>query len=166
MSRGELLRKVVHIGCGGFAFLLRDLLPAQAAAMAVAAFVFNWQVLPRIGGRALWRGADHAHGYPRGILLYPLVGAGPHPLLLERASGWRPRSGVSLAFGDGWPRSWARPWADRACPGTASKGWVGLAAFVVFGTLGAAGAHRLDAAPAPGSLRLARAAHPRGGLRD
>ena len=55
MPRGELLRKLVHVGCGGFAFLLRVLTPPQAALMAGAAFLFNWQVLPRIGGRARTR---------------------------------------------------------------------------------------------------------------
>ena len=30
-------------------------------------------LLPRLGGRGLWREADHGRGYPPGILLYPLA---------------------------------------------------------------------------------------------
>src|SRR6266571_4819785 len=56
LPRGELARKLVHIGCVAFAFLLRYMSAGQAAAMASAAFLFNWQVLPRVGGKGLWRG--------------------------------------------------------------------------------------------------------------
>jgi len=137
LSRGELLRKLVHIGCVAFAFLLRYMSGAQAAAMAAAAFLFNWQVLPRVGGKGLWRGADHARGYPIGILLYPLAVLGL--ILWFWNSLWIAAAlwGV-LAVGDGMasvvgqavggPRL---PWNDR-------KGWAGFAAFVVFGTLAAA----------------------------
>ena len=137
LSRGELLRKLVHIGCVAFAFLLRYMSGAQAAAMAGAAFLFNWQVLPRIGGKSLWRGADHAQGYPMGILLYPLSVLGL--ILWFWNSLWIAAAlwGV-LAVGDGMasvvgqavggPRL---PWNDR-------KGWAGSLAFVLFGTLAAA----------------------------
>ena len=137
MSRGELLRKLVHIGCGGFAFLLRDLRPAQAAALAVAAFVFNWQVLPRIGGRTLWRGPDHSHGYPRGILLYPLSVLAL--ILYFWSSLWMAAAlwGV-LAFGDGSASLVGQTVGGPRLPWNRDKGWVGLVAFVVFGTLGAA----------------------------
>ena len=137
LPQGELARKLVHIGCVAFAFLLRYMSGAQAAAMALAAFVFNWQVLPRVGGKGLWRGADHAKGYPIGILLYPLSVLGL--ILWFWSSLWMAAAlwGV-LAVGDGMaslvgqavggPRL---PWNDR-------KGWAGLAAFVLFGTLAAA----------------------------
>src|SRR5260221_13375906 len=109
----------------------------QAAAMAVAGVVFNWQILPRIGGKALWRGADHAKGYPLGILLYPLSVLGL--TLWFWSSLWMAAAiwGV-LAVGDGMasvvgqaaggPRL---PWNDR-------KSWPGFVAFVGFGTLAAA----------------------------
>ena len=58
VSSGELRRKLVHISVGGFALLLRFLTPFQAVLMAIAAFIFNWQVLPRIGGKQLWRGGE------------------------------------------------------------------------------------------------------------
>ena len=72
LTSGELKRKLVHVGVGAFALLLRYLTWPEAAALAAGAFLFNWQVLPRLGGRALWRENDHGAGYPIGILLYPL----------------------------------------------------------------------------------------------
>ena len=47
----EARRKLVHIAVGGFALLLRFMTWRQAALMAVAAVFFNWQALPRLGGR-------------------------------------------------------------------------------------------------------------------
>ena len=52
--------------------------------------------------------------------------------------GWPPRAGASSPWATGWPRSWASRSAARASRGTRDKGWVGLGAFVVFGTLAAA----------------------------
>jgi uncharacterized protein (TIGR00297 family) len=43
----------------------------QAAAMAALALVFNLVLLPRLGGRQLYRPVDHERGFPLGILLYP-----------------------------------------------------------------------------------------------
>ena len=137
MSRGEILRKVVHVGCGGFAFLLRDLSPPQASALAVSAFLFNWQVLPRMGGRTLWRSADHAQGFPRGILLYPLSVLAL--ILYFWSSLWMAAAlwGV-LAFGDGSASLVGQTVGGPRLPWNRDKGWAGLAAFIVFGTLGAA----------------------------
>ena len=137
MSRGELLRKIVHVGCGGFAFLLRDLSPPQASALAVSAFLFNWQVLPRMGGRTLWRSADHAQGFPRGILLYPLSVLAL--ILYFWSSLWMAAAlwGV-LAFGDGSASLVGQTVGGPRLPWNRDKGWAGFAAFIVFGTLGAA----------------------------
>ena len=137
LSRSELLRKVVHIGCGGFAFLLRDLDGWQAAAMAVVAFLFNWQVLPRIGGRELWRPGDRDKGYPLGILLYPLAVLGL--VLFFWRSPWMAAAiwGI-LAFGDGAASLVGTALGGPRLPWNARKGVVGSLAFVVFGTLGAA----------------------------
>jgi uncharacterized protein (TIGR00297 family) len=137
LSRGERLRKLVHVSCGGFAFLLRDLHPAQAAAMATLAFLFNWQVLPRIGGRRLWREGEHAQGYPRGILLYPLSVLGL--ILFFWGAPWMAAAlwGV-LAFGDGMATVLGQALGGPRLPWNQDKGYAGLAAFVVFGTLGAA----------------------------
>jgi uncharacterized protein (TIGR00297 family) len=137
LSRSELLRKIVHIGCGGFAFLLRDLSPGQAAAMAVAAFLFNWQVLPRIGGRELWRPGDRDKGYPLGILLYPLAVLGL--ILFFWASPWMAAAmWAILAFGDGPASLIGSALQGPRLPWNPRKGVIGSLAFVIFGTLGAA----------------------------
>jgi uncharacterized protein (TIGR00297 family) len=137
LGRGELLRKLVHVGCVAFAFLLRFLSGAQAAAMAVAAFVFNWQVLPRIGGRSLWRRTDQAKGYPLGILLYPLSVLGLvlyfwHSLWMA-AAVW----GV-LAVGDGMASLVGQTVGGPRLPWNRDKGWAGFLSFVVFGAGAAA----------------------------
>ena len=69
----ENARQWVHVGSAAFALLLRVLTWWQAAAMAAAALLFNLLVLPRIGGRRLYRPVDEARGFPLGILLYPLA---------------------------------------------------------------------------------------------
>ena len=91
----------MHIGSGLFALLLRVLNGWQAAALAAAALVFNVVLLPRVGGRQLYRPVDHARGFPLGILLYPLAVllltlAFPSRLDIA-AAAW----GI-LAFGDGF----------------------------------------------------------------
>ena len=137
LARGEIARKVVHIGCVGFAFLLRYMNGAQAAAMAAAAFVFNWLVLPRIGGKAIWRGADHAKGYPAGILLYPLSVLGL--TLWFWSSLWMAAAiwGV-LAVGDGMASVVGQAAGGPRLPWNEKKSYAGLVAFVGFGTLAAA----------------------------
>ena len=137
LGRGELARRVVHVGCVAFALLLRWLTWWQAALLALAAFLFNWQVLPRVGGRTMWRGGDVARGYPLGILAYPLAVLGL--VLVFREHLWMAAAGWGiLAVGDGMaslvgqaaggPRL---PWNDR-------KSWLGFASFVVFGSAAAA----------------------------
>jgi uncharacterized protein (TIGR00297 family) len=137
LSRGELARKLVHVGCGGFALLLRYMTGAQAAVLAAAAFLFNWLVLPRIGGKNLWRGADHAKGYPVGILLYPLAVLGL--VLFFWSSLWMAAAvwGV-LAVGDGMASVVGQAVGGPRLPWNRDKGWVGFLAFVVFGALAAA----------------------------
>ncbi len=137
LSRSELLRKLVHIGCVGFAFLLRFMNGAQAAVMAVLALLFNWQVLPRIGGKGLWRGADHERGYPVGILLYPLAVLGL--VLYFWNSLWMAAAvwGI-LAVGDGMASVVGQSVGGPPLPWNQGKGWAGFLAFVVFGTLAAA----------------------------
>ena len=71
-AHSESARQWVHVGSGLFALALRVLTPWQAAAMAATALVFNVVLLPRVGGRRLYRPADDVRGFPLGILLYPL----------------------------------------------------------------------------------------------
>jgi len=136
LTASELKRKVVHIGVGSFAFLLRFLSWPQAAGMAALAFLFNWQLLPRIGGRAIWRGSDREKGYPVGILLYPLAVLGL--VLAFREELWMAGAvWALLAFGDGMASIVGMGLGGPALPWNPKKGWAGFVAFVVFGALGA-----------------------------
>ena len=100
-GHSENARQWVHIGSGLFALLLRVLNGWQAAALAAGALVFNLLLLPRVGGRQLYRPVDHERGFPLGIVLYPLsvlllMLAFPSRLDIA-AAAW----GI-LAFGDGF----------------------------------------------------------------
>jgi len=96
----EQARQWVHIGSGSFALLLRLLTWWQAAALAAFALAFNLLLLPRIGGRRLYRPVDEARGFPLGILIYPLAVLLLILIFPSRldivAAAW----GI-LAFGDG-----------------------------------------------------------------
>src|SRR3989442_4945627 len=94
LTAAEAKRKLVHMGVGGFALLLRFMTWRQAALMAVAAFFFNWHALPRLGGRGLWREGDHRPGQPPGIPLYSLPGVAP--LLLFHHEPWEAAGGLGL----------------------------------------------------------------------
>jgi len=137
VSRSEVARKLVHVGCGGFAFLLRFMSPGEAAGMALLAFAFNWQVLPRIGGKALWRGEDVAKGYPVGILLYPLSVLALvlwfWTALWMAAAVW-----ALLAVGDGMASLLGQALGGPRLPWNHRKSWIGFCSFVVFGTASAA----------------------------
>lgn len=136
LTAAELKRKLLHVAVGGFAFLLRDLTWPQAALMALAAFTFNWLLLPRLGGRRLWREAEHGAGYPLGILLYPL--AVLFLVLLFRHDLWMAAAiwGV-LALGDGMASILGQAVGGPRLPWNPRKGWAGFFAFVVFGAIGA-----------------------------
>ena len=99
-AHSESARQWVHVGSGLFALLLRVLTPWQAAGLAATALVCNIVVLPRVGGRRLYRPVDEARGFPLGILLYPLsvlLLTLIFPTRLDiAAAAW-----AILAFGDG-----------------------------------------------------------------
>jgi uncharacterized protein (TIGR00297 family) len=143
-SHSEHARQWVHIGSGVFAFLLRFLTWWQAAALAAFALLFNMLVLPRIGGRRLYRPADEARGFPLGILLYPLA-----VLLLILAFPTRPDIAASawaiLALGDGAAtlvghsaqrRERGRASLSRALAWNREKTIAGTLGFIVFGAAG------------------------------
>ena len=136
LSAAEAQRKLVHIAVGASALLLRWMNWPEAALMALAAFLFNWRVLPKVGGRALWREGDHGRGYPPGILLYPLAVLGL--VLVFRHELWKAAAvWAVLAAGDGMA-SLAGQWLDGPrLPWNPRKTWAGSAAFVAFGALAA-----------------------------
>src|SRR5262249_14919743 len=69
VTHSETARQWVHVASAGFALLLPFLTWWQATALAATALAFNIAVLPRIGGRRLYRPVDEARGFPLGILL-------------------------------------------------------------------------------------------------
>ncbi len=136
LSNPELMRKLVHIGAGGLACLLRDLPWWGAITLAVAACLHNWLLLPRYGGRELWRGPELTRGYPAGILLYPLSVLGL-VLVFPGEGRWMAAAVWGLlAFGDGMASLVGQLLDGPRLPWNRSKSWAGLLAFVFFGTLG------------------------------
>ncbi len=136
-AHSESARQWVHVGSGVFALLLRVLTPWQAAAMAATALVFNLVLLPRVGGRRLYRPADDVRGFPLGILLYPLS-----VLLLTlifpsrldiAAAAW-----AILAFGDGAATLVGRRSEETSgrLPWNRDKSVAGTLAFIVCGSVG------------------------------
>lgn len=119
---------------GLFALALRFLTSWQAAACAVAAFLFNLLLLPRIGGASLYRPADVARGYPLGILFYPLS-----VLLLVLAFPRRPdiaaASWAILAFGDPAAAAVGTRVGGPRLPWNRDKTSAGTVAFVVAGAV-------------------------------
>jgi uncharacterized protein (TIGR00297 family) len=137
LARGELARRVVHVGCVAVALLLRWLTWWQGALLALGAFLFNWLVLPRVGGKELWRAADVARGYPFGILAYPVAVLGL--ILLFRDRLWMAAAGWGIvAVGDGMASLVGQAAGGPRLPWNTRKGWVGFAAFVACGTLAVA----------------------------
>jgi uncharacterized protein (TIGR00297 family) len=136
-THSESARQWVHIGSGGFAFLLRVLTWWQAAIFAAGALIFNLLVLPRIGGRQLYRPVDTARGFPLGIVLYPLAVLLLILIFSSRldlaAAAW----GV-LAFGDGAATLVGRRVRGRALPWNAEKSIAGTLSFVVCAAIGGA----------------------------
>jgi uncharacterized protein (TIGR00297 family) len=143
-SHSEYARQWVHIGSGLFAFLLRFMTWWQGAALAASALLFNLVLLPRIGGRRLYRPADEARGFPLGILLYPLA-----VLLLILVFPGRPDIAAAawavLAFGDGaatlvgrWSQTIdrRRTSVSRALPWHREKTIAGTAALIGCGAAG------------------------------
>jgi uncharacterized protein (TIGR00297 family) len=136
LSASEAKRKITHVGVGGIAFLLRFLTWEQAALLALGALAFNAFVLPRVGGKSMWREAEHGRGYPLGILLYPAAVLALvlvfHDRLEIAAALW----GI-LAFGDGMASLVGQGAGGPSLPWNDRKSWSGFVAFVVFGTVGA-----------------------------
>jgi len=138
LTGAELARKVVHIGSGGLAFAVRPLGLWGALAMAVAAVLHNLLLLPRYGGRRLWRADESARGHSPGIVLYPVA-----VLLLLLLYGTRLEVAAAawgiLAFGDGMAGlAGLALGRGNPLPWNPAKSWAGMVAFTLFGGAGAA----------------------------
>jgi uncharacterized protein (TIGR00297 family) len=134
--RSEYKRKAVHIGSSAFALLLRWLNFWQASILALGALIFNVWILPRIGGKKLYRDDDHVRGYPLGILLYPLsvlvmILCFPNRLYIA-AAAW----GI-MAWGDGFASVFGRKFGRKKIPWNPDRSYAGSLAFLIFGGLSA-----------------------------
>ncbi len=133
----ETLRQVVHVAFGFVALSLRYLSPLEAVLLLLAALAHNLFLIPRYA-RALWRAEDEARGFSIGIVLYPAVVLGFVLLFLDRpplaAAAW----GI-LAFGDGFATLVGRTVGGPRLPWNSRKTWAGTIAYVVFGSMAAAG---------------------------
>lgn len=137
MTRSEVPRQLVHIGVGAIALSLKYLLWPQAAAMAVAAILFNLFVLPRLTAR-VFRPGDCERLWTTGIVLYPLAVLGLILCFRERldlaAAAW----GI-LAAGDGMATLVGTTVQSARLPWNQEKSVAGLVAFVSAGALAAVG---------------------------
>ena len=136
LPAGEVARKLVHIGVGGIAFAMRFLGPLGSALCAAGAVVFNLWVLPRIGGRKLWREAEAGSGHALGILLYPVAVLVLVLLFWRRLEVAAAIWGV-LALGDGMASLVGMSLGERKLPWNRRKSWAGTLAYLVFGALAA-----------------------------
>lgn len=152
LTAEELGRKLLHIAVGTIAFSLHYLGSFWAAVLALVAISFNVFLLPRVGGRRLWREHEAEAGHSLGMVLYPTT-----VLLLilvfwtrleVAAAAW----GI-LAFGDGMAAIVGMAFGRAKLPWNPDKSWAGTLAYVVFGTAGAA-ALLLWTPPEPGRYEL------------
>lgn len=133
----ELLRKLLHVSMGGFAFALVYLGPLWGAVFALTAVLFNLFLLPHIGGRKMWRTGEHSAGASHGMVLYAVA------VLLLILIFWRRLEVAAaawgiLAVGDGLATIFGMAFGRRKLPWNPAKSWVGSLAYVVFGGLAAA----------------------------
>lgn len=137
LTRREVARKLVHMGVGLIAFLVVFLGPLYSALAAVAALFSNLFLLPRFGGKYLWRGHEEERGHSLGIVLYPFS------VLLLILVFWRHLEVAAavwgiLAFGDGMASLAGRGLRSGPLPWNPRKSWLGSLAYFVCGGAGAA----------------------------
>jgi len=120
----------------GWAFLLRFLTWPQAAALAGTALLFNAFLLPRLGGRAIFRPDDVRRGFPIGILFYPIAVLLLILVFRKRldiaAAAW-----AILAVGDGAATLAGRRFGRNRIAWNRDKTWEGTLAFVLAGSAAA-----------------------------
>lgn len=133
----ETLRKLLHVAFGGFAFAAVFLGPLGTAAVALAALAFNSFVLPRAGGRRLWRRQELARGHSLGMLLYPLSVLLLVAIFQRRLEVAAAVWGI-LAFGDGAAALLGTAVGGARLPWNPAKTWVGTLSHWLFGSLAAA----------------------------
>lgn len=137
LALNEVCRQAIHIGSGFLAFGVRWLGIWPLALVALAATLFNAWLLPRIGGRWLWRRGERERGRAVGMVLYPLTVLALLLVFARRpevaAAGW----GL-LAFGDGFASLVGQGSGKRRLPWNPAKSWAGLIAFWLAGWIAVA----------------------------
>jgi uncharacterized protein (TIGR00297 family) len=127
----------VHIAVGAIALSLKFLTWPQAAAMAVAAVLFNVLVLPRLTHR-VFRPGDLDRPWTSGIVIYPVSVLGLILVFRERldlaAAAW----GI-LAAGDGMATLIGTAVRSPRLPWNPDKSVAGLTAFIVAASLASIG---------------------------
>ena len=142
---GEDRRQALHFAMTGFALTLRWLEPWQAYAMAGAAIVVNWALLPALGWDRSIRRADGP--FADGVKLYPVAVLAV--LLLfpmhEAAAAW-----AVMGVGDAASNVIGRRLGKRGFFGRADRSLAGTLAFIITAWPAAVGlamwVGRLDAA--------------------
>lgn len=133
MISNELARKAVHIAFGFAALSLAWLSTLEAATVALCALLFNWKVLPHVGGRSISR---DRRGTDRGILLYPMA-----VFVLVVAFPTRPEIAAAcwgiVAFGDGMATVAGKLVPISTLPWNRSKSLGGFLMFLLAGTAAA-----------------------------
>ncbi|MEO8503111.1 MAG: DUF92 domain-containing protein [Acidobacteriota bacterium] len=135
LSRGELVRKTVHMSVGALAFAVRPLGPGLSAACAALAVLLNLTLLPKIG-RIMWRSHEESSGKAPGFVFYPLA------VLVLVLVFWR-RIEVAaavwgiLAFGDGMASIVGMSIGRAKLPWNPRKSWAGTVAYWIFGAAAA-----------------------------
>lgn len=135
----EIARKLIHMAVGLGAFAVVYLGPLYSALGVSGLVLFNLFVLPRVGGRRLWRKDESRRGTATGIVLYPLV-----VLALLLVFWRRPEVAAAvwavLAFGDGAAALAGRLIGGARLPWNPDKSWAGSLACWLFGAAGCAAA--------------------------
>ncbi len=127
----EIGRKLLHISMGAFAFLLRYLSWEGALLCAVAAFLNNILILPRLTAKF------YREGQPKdiGIIFYPisvffLILFFPDRMYLA-AGLW-----AIMALGDGLATIVGKKYGSAKLPWSRDKSWAGSIAYVIAAALG------------------------------
>lgn len=131
----ELRRRIVHIGCAGFALAIGHTPAWFVTLLCFVALAFNVWILPRLSRGRLERDTEKEKGYSLGMLAYPAV-LGLLSIVFYRQQVLLAVAWGAMAFGDGFSNLAGRKWGKRHFPWHEDKSWVGTAAFVLAGWLG------------------------------
>lgn len=135
-QKREIKRKIVHMVVGLFSLLLRYLSFSVALICALLAFINNAFILPRLGGKKLYREEEKEKGYPLGILLYPIT---VFLLILIYKNQFYIAAAIwgIMAFGDGSAALIGTLFGNHKLPWNKQKSLEGTLSYIIFGAIGA-----------------------------